>query len=46
MNVEIKSFYTTTELANMALKTLPHNANNVRVRAEKEKWVSQKRSVQ
>lgn len=44
MNVENKTFFSTTELAKMALDNLPHNANNIRIRAEKENWQSRPRS--
>lgn len=44
MNVEIKPFYTAKELADMALKCLPSAHANVRKKAIKENWPSQKRS--
>ena len=44
MNVEIKPFYTAKELADMALSCLPTAHANVRKKAIKENWLSQKRA--
>ncbi len=44
MSVEIKSYYTAKEIADMRLKSLPTFHRNVRTTAEKENWVSRKRS--
>ena len=44
MSVEIKSYYTAKEIADMRLRTLPTFHRNVRTTAEKENWVSRKRS--
>lgn len=44
MNVEIKDFYTAKEIADMRLTSLPAFHRNVRATAEKENWVSRKRS--
>ena len=44
MGVEIKSYYTAKEIADMRLRSLPTFHRNVRTTAEKENWVSRKRS--
>ncbi len=43
MNVEIKQFYTATELAAMKLTSIPTSAIRVRGKAVKENWDSRKR---
>ena len=44
MSVEIKSYYTAKEIADMRLKSLPTFHRNVRTTAEKDNWITRKRS--
>ena len=43
MNVEIKPFYSASELASMKLSSIPTSAIRVRGKATKENWESRKR---
>ena len=43
MSVEIKSYYTAKEIADMRLRSLPTFHRNVRTTAEKEGWTNRKR---